>query len=453
VAAIVAMECGWVVTEVGRQPWVVYHLQTTAQAATTNGGVVASLTIVIIGYAVLGVATIVILRTLARRWRLGGQADPAVPYGPPGQPGRAAGRIMIADTVGAILLATVTLYAVFGGADFGGGLWDLLAGGAQRGRGPRALIEESITPVWEGNHVWLVFALVIFWTAFPGAFASVMTVLALPLWLAVLGIVLRGAGFAFRKEVTSLALQRLFGATFALSSLLTPFFMGAAIGGIAASRVPASGGNTLPAGKTPYGDSLAAWTSPTSILIGLLFVGACAYLAAVYLTGEAAKRGDERLRVYFTRRAQAAGVVTGALSLAALAELHGSDPGLFHHLTGRALALVIVAAVTGLAVLVLLSLSRPERRPTAAGRLRWVRPLAALGVAAVIWGWGVAQYPALLPGTSVTLANGAPHDTQVAIVVVFAAAVVLVGPSFGLLFALHGRQVLTGGDADQDSAG
>jgi cytochrome bd ubiquinol oxidase subunit II len=335
---------------------------------------------------------------------------------------------MIADAVGAILLATITLYAMFGGADFGGGLWDLLAGGAQRGRAPRALIEESITPVWEANHVWLVFALVIFWTAFPDAFASVMTVLALPLWLAVLGIVLRGSGFAFRKEVTSLTLQRLFGATFALSSLLTPFFMGAAIGGIAASRVPAAGGHA----------NLAAWTSPTSILIGLLFVGACGYLAAVYLTGEAAKRGEERLRVYFTRRAQAAGVVTGALSLAALAALHGSDPALFHRLTGRALALVIVAAVTGLIVLVLLTLDR----------LRGARPLAALGVAAVIWGWGVAQYPALLPGTALTLASaGAPHTTQAAVVVVFAAAVVLVGPSFGLLFALHGRQVLTGAEA------
>jgi cytochrome d ubiquinol oxidase subunit II len=335
---------------------------------------------------------------------------------------------VIADAVGAILLAAITLYAVLGGADFGGGLWDLLAGGARRGRPARALIEESITPVWEANHVWLVFALVIFWTAFPDAFAAVMTAAALPLWLAVFGIVLRGAGFAFRKEVTSLGLQRLFGATFALSSLLTPFFMGAVIGGIAASRIHANARHA----------TLAVWTGPTSILIGLLFVGACGYLAAVYLTGEAARRAEDRLRVYFTRRAQAAGAVTGALSLATLAELHGSDPGLFHHLTGRALPLVIVAALTGLIVLVLL----------AAGRLRGPRTLAALGVAAVIWGWGVAQYPALLPGTGLTLAHaGAPHTTQAAVVVVFAAAVVLVGPAFALLFALHGRQVLTGGEA------
>jgi cytochrome d ubiquinol oxidase subunit II len=339
---------------------------------------------------------------------------------------------LIADAVGAILLAGITLYAILGGADFGGGFWDLLAGGAARGRPARALIEESITPVWEANHVWLIFALVIFWTAFPDAFAPVMTVFAVPLWLAVLGIVLRGSGFAFRKEVISLALQRLFGATFALSSLLTPFFMGAVIGGIAASRVFPDASQS----------SLTAWTSPTSILIGLLFVGTCAYLAAVYLTGEAAKRGDERLKVYFTRRAQAAGVVTGAVSLAALAVLHGSDPGLFHRLTGRALPLVIVAAITGLIVLGLLT----------TGRRRGARPFAALGVAAVIWGWGVAQYPALLPGTAVTLANaGAPHTTQVAVVVVFVAAVLLVGPAFGLLFALHGRQVLTGGEASHEN--
>src|ERR1700736_4628980 len=133
---------------------------------------------------------------------------------------------MIADVVGGILLAGLTLYATLGGADFGGGLWDLLAGGYQRGRAPRQLIDETITPVWEANHVWLIFALVIFWTAFPTAFAAVMTTASLPLWLAVLGIVLRGVGFAFRKEVETLRWQRLLGATFAVSSLITPFFMG-----------------------------------------------------------------------------------------------------------------------------------------------------------------------------------------------------------------------------------
>src|SRR5271169_3749555 len=137
---------------------------------------------------------------------------------------------MIAAVVAGILLAGLTLYAALGGADFGGGLWDLLAGGDPRGRAPRQLIDETITPVWEANHVWLIFVLVIFWTSFPTAFAAVMTATALPLWLAVLGIVLRGSGFAFRKEVQSLRWQRLLGATFALSSLMTPFFMGTVVG-------------------------------------------------------------------------------------------------------------------------------------------------------------------------------------------------------------------------------
>ncbi len=335
---------------------------------------------------------------------------------------------MIADAVGGILLASVTLYAVLGGADFGGGLWDLLAGGDRRGRAPRALIDESITPVWEANHVWLVFDLVIFWTAFPHAFAAVMTAAALPLWLALAGIVLRGAGFAFRKEVSGLGAQRALGATFAFSSLLTPFFMGTVIGAIATGQIPADASHA----------SLAAWTSATSLLTGFMFVGACGYLAAVYLVGEAARRGDHRLEAYFTRRAQAAGIVTGALSLAALAELHSSNAALFSRLTGRALPLVIVAGLCGLAVLAMLT----------AGRLRGVQVLAALGVAAVVWGWGVAQYPVLLPGTAVTLSNaGAPDSTLVAIVVLFIVAVVIVGPSFALLFSLQGRRLLHADDA------
>ena len=335
---------------------------------------------------------------------------------------------MIADAVGGILLASVTLYAVLGGADFGGGLWDLLAGGDRRGREPRRLIEESITPVWEANHVWLVFALVIFWTAFPDAFAAVVTVAALPLWLALAGIVLRGAGFAFRKEVSGPGAQRVLGAAFAFSSLLTPFFMGTVIGAIATGQVPADASHA----------SLPAWTSATSLLTGLVFVGACGYLAAVYLVGEAARRGDRRLRAYFTRRAEAAGIVTGALSLATLAELHTSNAALYSRLTGRALPLVILAGLCGLAVLALLT----------AGRLRGVRVIAAVGVAAVIWGWGVAQYPVLLPGTNVTLSNaGAPHATLVAIVVLFVAAVLIVGPSFGLLFSLQGRRLLNADDS------
>ena len=328
-----------------------------------------------------------------------------------------------ADAVGGILLAGITLYAVLGGADFGGGLWDLLAGPGPRHLAPRVLIDDSITPVWEANHVWLVFDLVIFWTAFPHAFAAVMTTLALPLWLAVAGIVLRGAGFAFRKEITEVRWRRVTGITFAFSSLVTPFFIGTVIGAIATGAVPENASHA----------SLAAWTSATALLSGFLFVAACGYLAAVYLTGEAAHRGDRPLRAYFTRRAQAAAILAGALSLAALAALRGSNPALYDRLTGRALPLVVLAGVCGLAVVTLL----------AAAMLTGVRGIAALGVAAVIWGWGVAQYPVLLPGTAVTLSNaGAPDDTLVAIVILVIVAVLLIGPAFILLYSLQGRRLL-----------
>src|SRR5262249_47758892 len=268
-----------------------------------------------------------------RRGRIAGAPWAATPRA--GCPGR--GAVMVADAVGGILLTGIPLYAVLGGADFGAGLWDRLAGTTRQGRARRALIDESITPVWEANHVWLVFILVVFWTAFPDAFAAVMNTAAVPLWLAVGGIVLRGSGFAFRKEISQLSWQRAAGATFAFSSLVTPFFMGTVIGAIATGSVPADATHA----------SLSAWTSATSILIGFLFVAACGYLAAVYLVGEATSRNESQLEMYFTRRAQVAAVVAGALSLGTLAELHSSNRALYDKLTGRALPLVILAGVCG----------------------------------------------------------------------------------------------------------
>ena len=172
---------------------------------------------------------------------------------------------------------------------------------------------------------------------------------------------------------------------------------------------------------------------PLSLLTGALFVAVCAYLAAVFLIGEAARRSDPPLQRYFARRAALAGTVSGVLSLATLFEVRHADPQLYHRLTGRALPLVLVVAALGLAALACLVTTRS----------RGLRPLSALGVAAVIWGWGVAQYPALLPGTGLTLANGsAPDTTLVTVVIIFVAAALLVGPALLLLFSLHGRQLL-----------
>jgi cytochrome d ubiquinol oxidase subunit II len=250
-----------------------------------------------------------------------------------------------------------------------------------------------------------------------------MVAAALPLWLSVLGIVLRGAGFAFRKEVEKLRWKRLLGATFALSSLLTPFFIGTVVGAVVAGKIALNAEHS----------TLTAWTNPTSILTGCLFVIVCAYEAAVFLLGEATTRRDPRLARYFRRRAAIAGAAAGALSLADLLVLRSSDAALADRLTGRALPLVVVAGVCGIVVFAVL----------VTGRTRGLRVLSASGVAAVVWAWGVAQYPTLLPETGLTLSgSSAPHATLVAVIAVAVLAVALVVPGFFLLFFLHGRQLL-----------
>src|SRR6188472_922183 len=192
-----------------------------------------------------------------------------------------------------LLMVAVAFYAIFGGADFGAGFWDLTAGGAERGARARSVIEHSIGPVWEANHVWLIFVFVILWTSFPEAYASIMLTLFVPLTLAALGIVLRGASFAFRKSVVTLRSRRGFGAAFAASSVLVPYCMGAVAGGIASGRVPAGG---------QAGDPVDSWLNPTSILGGVLAVAAVAYLSSVYLIWDA-RRLDPDLADYFRRRA------------------------------------------------------------------------------------------------------------------------------------------------------
>src|SRR5437762_5252280 len=165
-------------------------------------------------------------------------------------------RVSTADVLLAVLLAALTGYALLGGADFGGGCWDLTAGDARRGAAARRLIEHSIGPVWEANHVWLIFAVVLLWTVFPPVFAAVASTMYIPLTLAGLGIIGRGAGFAFRKASRTPARQRLFGALFAFSSVVTPFFLGTVAGGIASGRVPLG---------AAAGDLVRSWFNPTSV--------------------------------------------------------------------------------------------------------------------------------------------------------------------------------------------
>src|SRR5262245_57467329 len=177
-----------------------------------------------------------------------------------------------------VLVAGVTAYAVLGGADFGAGFWDLTAGGAQRGARVRGLIKRSLSPVWEANHVWLIFVLVVFWTAFPSGFGAVMSTLYVPLFGAAVGIIFRGTAFAVRGEAATVGEPRALGATFALSSVIVPFFFGATIGAIATGQVPAPPGG---------GDAIDSWTNTASLYTGILAVATGAYLAAVFLTADA----------------------------------------------------------------------------------------------------------------------------------------------------------------------
>ena len=328
-----------------------------------------------------------------------------------------------ADAVAGVLWVGVTAYAVFGGADFGGGFWSLIAGSGGRGRRARELVDWAIGPVWEANHVWLIFVLVVLWTGFSEAFEAIFSTLFIPLSLAALGIVLRGAGFAFHKTAHRLARRELAERLFGASSLLTPFFMGTVVGAVAGGRVPV--GNAT-------GDPVTSWLNPLSLLIGALFVATSAYLAAVFLVSDARRARAADLERYFTARALAAAVVAGALAVAGIVVLHSEARYLYDGLTGDALPLVIVSALCGAAVLVLL------RR----GSRRGARALAIGAVVAVVWGWGIAQHPYLLPQDLTIDAGAAPSATLTSLLIVFGVALVLVIPSFALLYTLAQRSVI-----------
>jgi cytochrome bd ubiquinol oxidase subunit II len=328
--------------------------------------------------------------------------------------------VTAADWLLILAWAGLTLYALLGGADFGGGFWDALAGGARRGFAQRRLIEHSIGPVWEANHVWLIFVLVVFWTCFPGVFASVASTLYIPLTLVAIGIIARGAAFAFRKASTELWQLRLFGGAFAASSALTPFFLGAVAGGVASGRVPYG---------LAKGDLVTSWWNPTSALAGVLAIGTTAYLAAVYLTADARRGGHAQLAYAFRRRGLIAAVVTGVVAIGGIFVLRADAPRLYAGLTGRALPLVGLSAAAGLASIALLV-------------ARWyilARIVAGLAVAAVLWGWALAQYPVMLP-PHLTVAEAAArpavlHATLASVIIGMA----LLVPSLLWLFTLFQR--------------
>jgi cytochrome d ubiquinol oxidase subunit II len=315
------------------------------------------------------------------------------------------------------MLVGLAAYAVLAGADFGAGFWQLLGGRGERDRALREHAHHAMGPVWEANHVWLIFVLVVCWTAYPTAFGSITSTLAIPLFVAGIGIILRGTAYALRSGATSDREQRVLEVAFAGSSILTPFALGALIGGVASGRVPV--GNA-------EGDLVTSWLNPTSIALGGIAVATAAYLAAVYLAADAVRVGRPEFELAFHKRALAMAVVAGGAALAGLAVVHNDAPPIWDGLTsGTGLAAVIVSALAGAGTIVFVL-----RRRYGAARIT-----AATAVAAIIAGWGLAQRPQFLPGLTIEQA-AAGRPVLIATIVALGLGALILVPSLGLLYSL-----------------
>jgi cytochrome d ubiquinol oxidase subunit II len=314
-------------------------------------------------------------------------------------------------------LVGLALYTVLGGADFGAGFWQLVAGRGKQADEVRDEAHHAMAPVWEANHVWLIFVLTVVWTAYPAAFGSIASTLSIPLFIAGIGIVMRGGAYALRGGTRTAGEQRRVDTVFALSSVLTPFALGTVIGAIASERVHL--GN-------PGGSLVTSWLNPTSIAIGVLAVASGAYTSAVFLSGDAERHGDRALVERFRARALGAGLAAGAVALGALIVLHFDAERIFRRLTqGVGLPALVASVIAGIATLALVWRRRYEP----------ARYLAAVAVAATIAGWALAQNPVFLKGLTIREA-AAGHDTLVAVVVAVLVGGLLLFPSLALLFRL-----------------
>ena len=319
------------------------------------------------------------------------------------------------------------MYSVLGGADYGAGFWDLLAGGTKRGERPRGLIDHAMAPVWEANNVWLIFAAIVCWTAFSQAFGSIMKTLFIPIILAGVGIVVRGSGFAFRKIAQKAGRKRVLTAAFGISSVVTPFMLGAALGGIASGRVPP--GNE-------QGSLWASWLNSTSIVVGIFGVLISAFIAATFLLADANRYYDDVMASYFRIRAFLIGLAAGVASFVGLFVLRDDAPYIHHGLLHEGLPFVIASAVFGLATLGALWRQFGGTR---------VRLLAVATVVSVLLGWGVAEYPYILPTTLTIDQAAAPSSVLLWLIIAFIIGVALVGPALVMLWLLDQRSRLDEG--------
>ena len=325
----------------------------------------------------------------------------------------------LADVLAAILALSLNAYVLFGGADFGGGVWDLLASGPRRNR-QRDVIAHALGPIWEANHVWLILAIVLTFTCFPVVYARLGTVLHIPLTLMLIGIVLRGSAFTFRTyDSQHDATQRRWGRIFSSASVITPILLGVSIGAVA------SGGVGREISGSFMQRFVEPWLTPFAFSVGLLALAVFAFLAAVFLTLETR---DRELSDDFRRRALASGVAVFVASALVLLLSHEAAPLVRAGLTTSPWALPLHLATGATAISVLAAL--------------WFRlyRLARIGVglqvSLIFWGWAMAQYPVLLPPTFTIANTAAPEATLRMTLIILAIGGVVLLPSLWYLFQI-----------------
>jgi cytochrome bd ubiquinol oxidase subunit II len=325
----------------------------------------------------------------------------------------------LADFLAGILALSLNAYVLLGGADFGGGVWDLLASGPRRNR-QREVIAHALGPIWEANHVWLILAIVLTFSCFSPVFARLGIVLHIPLTLMLIGIVLRGSAFTFRTyDSQHDAAQRRWGRIFSIASVITPVLLGVSIGAVASGRVglEASGGFVE--------RFIEPWLTPFAFSVGLLALTLFAFLAAVFLTLETR---DRQLSDDFRARALAAGVAVFFASALVLLLSHEAAPlvraGLMS--SSWAVPLHLATGVTAIAVLGALWFRR----------YRLARIGVGLQVSLILWGWAMAQYPFLLPPTFTIANSAAPEPTLRWTLIVLAIGGVVLLPSLWYLFRI-----------------
>ena len=332
----------------------------------------------------------------------------------------------LAEVLAALLALSLNAYVLLGGADFGGGVWDMLATGPRRAR-QREVIAHAIGPIWEANHVWLILAVVLAFTCFSPVFARIMTVLHIPVSLMLIGIVLRGSAFTFRTyDDEHDAAQRRWGRIFSSASILTPLLLGVCIGAVASGRVvaPTRGG---------FAERFVdPWLTPFALAVGLLTLALFAFLAAVFLTMETR---EEKLVEDFRRRALGAGVGVFLASGLVLALSFDQAPLMRRGLTASSWALPLHLATAVSAVGVFAALWRR--------RYRAARLLAGLQVSFIFWGWVVSQYPYLVPPDLTVAAAAAPDITLRITLWALALGTLVLAPSLIYLF-----RVFKSGPAD-----